>query len=272
MRNEARGSRHPAAALPRAPPRPAGGGRRLRLVEGSGLRELRGAGERGAGGLRAPRLGADARNPPLLPHRRGAAAAGLRRGCEGGRAAQNPTGLEPVEAAPHGAAGHRCRRLPPRLGHIDPGPSPPLPLVSRHADGRRRRAPRRACDRRRPAGSGHRPHGLLQAALAAQGGDPARRLAPAHARRGRGSGTPAGCWWERRPSPTSRWRGDAASAGAGASVWRTPSGAALLDLRTVLDHTGPRGAWPDEEPPVRAVPPRRPRRRGRGGLDASNDC
>ena len=49
--------------------------------------------------------------------------------------------------------------------------------------------------------------------------------------------------------------GDAASAGAGASVWRTPSGAALLDLRTVLDHTGPRGPWPDEESPARASLP-----------------
>ncbi len=48
---------------------------------------------------------------------------------------------------------------------------------------------------------------------------------------------------------------DAASAGAGASVWRTPSGAKLLDLRTVLDHTGPRGPWPDEEPPARASLP-----------------
>ena len=48
---------------------------------------------------------------------------------------------------------------------------------------------------------------------------------------------------------------DAASAGAGASLWRTPSGAALLDLRTVLDHTGPRGPWPDEEPPARASLP-----------------
>ena len=48
---------------------------------------------------------------------------------------------------------------------------------------------------------------------------------------------------------------DAASAGAGASVWRTPSGAALLDLRTVLDHTGPRGPWPDEESPARASLP-----------------
>ena len=48
---------------------------------------------------------------------------------------------------------------------------------------------------------------------------------------------------------------DAASAGAGAPVWRTPSGAALVDLRTVLDHTGPRGSWPDEEPPARAYLP-----------------
>ncbi|MDE2861253.1 MAG: replication-relaxation family protein [Chloroflexota bacterium] len=48
---------------------------------------------------------------------------------------------------------------------------------------------------------------------------------------------------------------DAASAGAGAAVWRTPSGAALLDLRTVLDHMGPRGPWPEEEPPARASLP-----------------
>jgi len=62
---------------------------------------------------------------------------------------------------------------------------------------------------------------------------------------------------------------DAASAGAGAAIWRTPSGAALSDLRNVLDHTGPRGQWPEEEPPVRASPPRSTRRGGRGGLDAS---
>ena len=48
---------------------------------------------------------------------------------------------------------------------------------------------------------------------------------------------------------------DAASAGAGAAVWRTSSGAALLDLRTVLDHTGPRGPWPEEEPSARASLP-----------------
>ena len=48
---------------------------------------------------------------------------------------------------------------------------------------------------------------------------------------------------------------EAASAGAGASIWRTPSGAALLDLRAALEHTGPRGPWPIEKPPVRAYIP-----------------
>ena len=47
----------------------------------------------------------------------------------------------------------------------------------------------------------------------------------------------------------------AASAGAGAAVWRTPAGAALVDIRTVLDHTGPPGPWPGEEPPARASLP-----------------
>ena len=48
---------------------------------------------------------------------------------------------------------------------------------------------------------------------------------------------------------------EVSSAGAGARIWRTPSGAALLDLREALRHTGPRGPWPDEEPPVRASLP-----------------
>ena len=48
---------------------------------------------------------------------------------------------------------------------------------------------------------------------------------------------------------------DVASAGAGAPIWRTPSGAALLDLRTALEHTGPRGPWPGEETPARASLP-----------------
>ena len=43
--------------------------------------------------------------------------------------------------------------------------------------------------------------------------------------------------------------------GGGSGLWRTPSGAALIDLRTILDHTGPRGPWPDEEPPARASLP-----------------
>ena len=49
--------------------------------------------------------------------------------------------------------------------------------------------------------------------------------------------------------------GDAASAGAGAPIWRTASGAALLDLETALEHTGPRGPWPGEETPARASLP-----------------
>ena len=48
---------------------------------------------------------------------------------------------------------------------------------------------------------------------------------------------------------------DAASAGAGAPVWRIPSGSAVLDLRTALSHTRPRGAPPREKPPARASLP-----------------
>ncbi|MYC37260.1 MAG: hypothetical protein F4X66_10175, partial [Chloroflexi bacterium] len=49
--------------------------------------------------------------------------------------------------------------------------------------------------------------------------------------------------------------GDAASAGAGAAVWRTPSGAAPLDLATALNHTGPPKSWPLRKPPQRAAMP-----------------
>ena len=48
---------------------------------------------------------------------------------------------------------------------------------------------------------------------------------------------------------------DAASAGANAPIWRPPSGPALLDLRTALAHTRPRGAWPTEKPLERPYPP-----------------
>ncbi len=58
--------------------------------------------------------------------------------------------------------------------------------------------------------------------------------------------------------------GEAASAGAGAPVWRTPSGPALLDLQTALAHTGPPRSWPLRRPPQRAAPPY--------DLDQQADC
>ncbi len=47
----------------------------------------------------------------------------------------------------------------------------------------------------------------------------------------------------------------AVSAGAGNSIWCAPSGSAILDLRTALAHTRPRGAWPAEKPSERASLP-----------------
>ena len=57
---------------------------------------------------------------------------------------------------------------------------------------------------------------------------------------------------------------DAASAGAGAAVWRTPSGLAPLDLQTALAHTGPPRGWPLRKPPQRAAMP--------DDLDTGADC
>ena len=48
---------------------------------------------------------------------------------------------------------------------------------------------------------------------------------------------------------------DVVSAGAGAAVWRTPSGPAPLDLQTALTHTGPPRSWPLRKPPQRAALP-----------------
>ena len=48
---------------------------------------------------------------------------------------------------------------------------------------------------------------------------------------------------------------DAACAGAGAAVWRTPSGPAPLDLLTALAHTDPPRTWPLRRPPQRAALP-----------------
>ena len=58
--------------------------------------------------------------------------------------------------------------------------------------------------------------------------------------------------------------GDAASAGAGAAVWRTPSGPAPLDLATALAHTDPPRPWPLRKPPQRAALP--------DALDPNADC
>ena len=48
---------------------------------------------------------------------------------------------------------------------------------------------------------------------------------------------------------------DAASAGAGAAVWRTPSAPTPLDLQTALAHTDPPRTWPLRKPPQRAAIP-----------------
>ena len=57
---------------------------------------------------------------------------------------------------------------------------------------------------------------------------------------------------------------DVASAGAGAAVWRTPSGPAPLDLQTALTHTGPPRSWPIRKPPQRASMP--------DALEPNTDC
>ena len=57
---------------------------------------------------------------------------------------------------------------------------------------------------------------------------------------------------------------DAACAGAGAAVWRTPSGPAPLDLATALGHTDPPRSWPLRRPPQRAAMP--------DALDHDADC
>ena len=57
---------------------------------------------------------------------------------------------------------------------------------------------------------------------------------------------------------------DVAGAGPRAPIWRTPSSAAAIDLRTALAHAGPHGAFPDEQPPARASLP--------GDLGAETDA
>ena len=57
---------------------------------------------------------------------------------------------------------------------------------------------------------------------------------------------------------------DAISAGAGAAIWRTPSGPAPLDLATALTHTDAPRPWPLRKPPQRAAMPH--------ALDPNADC
>ena len=153
-----------------------------------------------------------------------------------------------------GTAGRRGRHLPHGLRR-QPDPSPPgLPLVSGHAPGRR------------PG--------------------PARRRTLAVVRQGKTSDRTAFAkrlWRLGQLTPSSavlmllpdemRLRqarrlaqalpgplflaleSDAACAGAGAAVWRTPSGPAPLDLATALSHTDPPRSWPLRKPPQRAAMP-----------------
>ena len=111
----------------------------------------------------------------------------LQRRGPGGPAPQS-TRIGPVEASPPGAPRRRGRHISPRLDHIECGPSRPIPLVPRHAYGRRRHPSRRRDHRYRPAGTYDRPDGFRQAALAAEAGA-APRSGP-HADAGRGAAAP----------------------------------------------------------------------------------
>ena len=102
----------------------------------------------------------------------------------GGRPAPQPSRIGAVAARPGGAPRRRCRHIQAGLRHIGHRAPHPLPLVQGVAHGRRDSAPERARDRRRQAGNGHRPHRLLQEAVAAQAGGASGRRAHAHARRG----------------------------------------------------------------------------------------
>ena len=57
---------------------------------------------------------------------------------------------------------------------------------------------------------------------------------------------------------------EAACAGAGAAIWRTPSGPAPLDLQAALSYTDPPRSWPLRRPPQRAALP--------DALDPEADC
>ena len=123
-------------------PRPAGDGRRLRLVQGRGLRGRQMAGGRGAGRLRPPRHRPGSPHSQVPPHRRRPAPPGPGRGHDPGRPASQPSRIGTLAARPPGAPRRPGRRLPPGVGRRQPVPPHPLPLVPRHADGRRPSPPR----------------------------------------------------------------------------------------------------------------------------------
>ena len=103
-------------------------------------------------------------DPQVPPHRRRAAPAGprgergprIRCGASSGGPAARPARLGPLAARSPGTTRRRGRRLPHRRRHIEHGPSRPVPVVSSHADGRRRDPPRRRRHSHRPAGADHR--------------------------------------------------------------------------------------------------------------------
>ena len=97
---EARGRRAAQAPGRHALPRPAGDGRRLRLVEGRGLQGRPQAGGRGADRLRPPRDRAGSPDPQVPPHRRRAAPAGPCGERGPGGPAPRPPRLGPVAARP----------------------------------------------------------------------------------------------------------------------------------------------------------------------------
>ena len=182
-------------------PRPAGDGRRLRLVQGRGLR---GGAEAGGGRvlrLRAPRHGAATPRPEVPPHRRRAAQARRGRGHVPRRGGALPPRLRPVAARPDGAPRRPGRRLSPGLPPLQRRLPHTLPLVPRRADGRRRDASRWEDGRHRQAGTLRRPVRLRQAALAAARRADARSGACPHGRRRAAQARPQAALGHRGPGP-----------------------------------------------------------------------
>ena len=191
-------------AVADALPRPAGDGRRLRLVQGRGLRGRRKAGVRGVLRLRAPRDGAAPPVPEVPPHRIRAGQARRGRRNVSRRAGALPSRLRPVAAQPDGAPRRRGIRLRRRLHRLQPGVPHPVPLVPLHPPRRRHDAARREDRRHRPAGTDRRQVGLLPAALGAARLAYARNGPGPHGRRGAAQARPKAALHHRRSGPVRR--------------------------------------------------------------------